>query len=539
MTHPIAIRVTVALSTLLLTVTLANAATRFVGPSGSGSACSLASPCSLATALSGASSGDTVVLNSGTYAGVTISTPNLTVTSTDAIKSALGTETCARAPWLTAVISSNGGEAGCGRFLGTDNRPLFTSAVNISGSGVTFEYMRVRFSSSRVEDGAEAVAVHAENVTVRYNEIFNGGQGVFIWVKRNVQIAHNYIHALGIKGTEFDTHNVGICGTGTESASFATQIRINNNTLQDGGGDGVQEQTNAYCSGTFSYLTVEANYMTDFDEQCGDLKGTRFLRWHWNECSVAPLGGINSTDDPHVASKTDWDIWDNYFHDIVYWAIGWSQTANCGRWRIWNNVVARTATNPPFNAASFSLCGDAGTYVVFNTFVDNSNGNAAPRTWAIYNFGASGGGNTGNNIRNNIFYRNGTGTDDRGHISAISGEDGGTPSTNYFNTPTTAAACGASCTVGTSPITSCFATNNCPGLTSITNGDYTLMAGSPAIHAGLTIGSHVSLTDSGNFTPSRDINGANRLGATDLGPFTFGVTQTQPPSAPTNLRIIG
>jgi hypothetical protein len=399
--------------------------------------------------------------------------------------------------------------------------------------------MRVQMASSRSDNDASAVNVHAENVVVQYNEVKNGGQGVYVWVKRNVTVAHNYIHALGTMGTETDTHGVGICGSGTESTSFSTQILVQSNTIVDAGGDAVQEQTNAYCSGTFSYLTVEYNYINNLDEQCGDFKGTRFLRWHGNDCSAAPGGGVVSTNDPAVVSKTDWDIWDNFFHDNREYAINWAQSNNCARWRIWNNLFVRTVQGPGFNEGTVQLCGDAGTYVVFNTFVDNTNGNSGPRSWGIYNYGAGGGGQTGNNIRNNIFYRNGTGSDDRGHMSALSGEDGGTPNTNYVNTPTAASSCGATCTVGTNAITACFATNNCPGFSSIAADDYTLQNGSPAVGVGLAAGSHVSLTDSGNFTPSRDILGASRAARPSLGVYEFGaVSSTQPPGAPSAVRII-
>ena len=48
------------------------AATRFVSPSGSGSACSSGAPCSRATAISQAVAGDTITLADGTYSGTTI-----------------------------------------------------------------------------------------------------------------------------------------------------------------------------------------------------------------------------------------------------------------------------------------------------------------------------------------------------------------------------------------------------------------------------------------------------------------------------------
>jgi hypothetical protein len=498
----------------------AQAATRYASATGTGSTCAQATPCLLAIALSGAASGDTIVVNPGSYAGIAISVPNLTITAPDAVKTALGQETCPRAAWFSNVVAAHGLPTGCGQWSGTDNRPLFTSNVSINASGVTFEYMRVRMAATRSDSDGEALGIDAENVTVRDCEIFNGGQGIYVWVKRNVTIAHNYIHALGILGTTTDTHNIGICGSGTESTGFGTQILIQSNTLQDGGGDGIQENTNAYCSGTFSYMTVEANYLADYDEQCGDFKGTRNLRWHLNECTRPGEGGLSSTNDPAVVARTDWDIWDNFFHDITDYIINPSNGSTaCSRWRIWNNVIARTDTAPAYNGASINLCGDAGSYVVFNTLVDNTDA-GANHSWGVSNLGS------GNNIRNNIFYRNGTGGDDHGHMSALSGEDGGTPNTNYVNSPSPPNCGATSAQCGTNPISTCFAANNCPGFTNLAADDYTLQSGSPAKAAGLALGSHVSLTDNGAFTPSHDMLGTARPAAPALGALEPGA----PPS---------
>lgn len=66
----------IAAMTMLAATTAADAAQRFVGPTGSGATCSQAAPCSLPTGITGAAFEDEVILESGTYSVATgIATP--------------------------------------------------------------------------------------------------------------------------------------------------------------------------------------------------------------------------------------------------------------------------------------------------------------------------------------------------------------------------------------------------------------------------------------------------------------------------------
>jgi Bacterial Ig domain len=56
---------------LLLSASAAEAAARFASPSGSGTACTQASPCDVTTAVNSASNNDDVTIESGTYSGLT------------------------------------------------------------------------------------------------------------------------------------------------------------------------------------------------------------------------------------------------------------------------------------------------------------------------------------------------------------------------------------------------------------------------------------------------------------------------------------
>jgi hypothetical protein len=417
----------------------------------------------------------------------------------------------------------------CGIVSGTDTRPLFTSRIDLSGNGVTLAYVRVRGASSPQNDiYSGVVAANADNVTIHHCEIFNGNQGVAINYARNTVVRNNHIHDCGVNPSSTDTHGVQLYYSGgTKSTSFTTAVQIRSNTIGPAiSGDAIQEGSAAYgCGGdgtfdpscTFAYLIVEYNELYDTEEQCLDFKGTQQVQIHGNDChgSGDAYGGVTFTWDPPTQTMSNYDIWDNYFHDNAYLAISWSQSVHCSGIRVWNNTFVRNLTAPPsgFNAGAVQMCGDAASYTVFNTFVSNDNGSTGPRTWAVKD------GGSGANVRNNVFYLNGTGTDDRRAISAISGEDSGTPVSNYISPSDTN---GGLAKTGSPVVTTCYATGNCPGFTNMATDDYSLVSGSPARSAGAALSSHVSLTDTGNFTPSIDALGhARNASAPDLGAFTY------------------
>jgi hypothetical protein len=130
---------------------------------------------------------------------------------------------------------------------------------------------------------------------------------------------------------------------------------------------------------------------------------------------------------------------------------------------------------------------------------------------------------SGNNVKNNLCYLNGTGSNDRGCFSAANqatgGSSAGTPTNNYINANTTL---GGLAKVGTSVTSTCSVVGNCPLFTNIGSRDFTLQSGSPARNIGAALGSHASLTDSGNYTPSIDALGHTRDTASpDAGAFEY------------------
>jgi hypothetical protein len=524
-------RARLAALVLLWTVPAA-AADRYAATNGSGSSCTVGSPCTLSQALSGASSGDTIIVNSGTYtAGFTISTTNVTVTTTQAVKDAL-TWGCG-SPWIKNVR----GQTSCGIPSGTDNRPVIQGRIDVNGDGDIIEYLRIRGAASPQNDiYSGVVAMNAENTIVRYNEIYNGNQGV-VFNKRRLLLLHdNYIHDTGVTPSATDTHGVqyyagndGIAA-GTQASSFANANIIRNNTFENISGDAVQEGSIYYGCGSeglkshatcgVQYLIIANNHMISGEEQCFDSKGTIFVRFAGNDCSGFGQGGISITWDPPTQSMNDFWIEGNYFHGMGY-AYTWANAGgHCLRHYLWNNVIADNVGDTGFNIGAVQLCGGSTHYFVFNTLYNNTNSNgSSAKTWGLKNEGA------GANVRNNVYYANGKGTG-RGHMSLISGEDNTGAVGNYVNDPTTEGACGATCTIGTSTTTTCFTGGNCPGFVDINAANFQLQVGSPAIDAANAqdLGSHASLTDSGDFTPSIDALGRTRNSTLpDLGAFEYQV----------------
>jgi len=295
---------------------------------------------------------------------------------------------------------------------------------------------------------------------------------------------------------------------------------VSENSIHDAGGDAVQEMTNAYCSGTFQYLVIAKNNLYRNQEQGFDSKGTQDLKMYGNDIYENGEGGIVATNDPVVVSKSRWEIYNNRIHDHNNYAITWAQDPNCGSWLIYNNLIYNNTRRPAYNYAAVQLCGDSATKFYNNVVFNNTDTTGTLKTAGIAALGG------GANIVNNIFYNNGTGSNDHGSIRNISGEDSGTPTNNYVY-PTT---CGSgSCKTGSNVKSTCLASGNCPGFVNLGALDFHILSTSPAINAGMILGTQFALDGDGK---SRGSSGW------DLGAYEYGSAVTSVPAAPTNLRVI-
>ena len=155
------------------------------------------------------------------------------------------------------------------------------------------------------------------------------------------------------------------------------------------------------------------------------------------------------------------------------------------------------------------LCGDSNSHFYNNTVVNNTDTSGSNKTGGIKDWGA------GANVVNNLFYNNGTGSNDHGAIWNLSGEDSGNPSYNYIYP----ASCGSgSCKNGSNVKSTCAVSGNCPGFVNLGGADFRLLSNSPAINSG-TLLSLASL----------DLLGLLRIAPYDLGAYeSWGACRRTP-----------
>ena len=447
--------------------------TLFVSASGSGSTCSEGSPCTISTALSTVSGGDNdvIIMAPGTYSGSinlndTTNHDNLTITTTDAVISALGT--------FARGIPN-----------GIDNRPLIaqtgSTVISIADgvSGVSINYLKIRMANSPFDDSGPSGAVSiAEYVTeINYCEIYNGGQGVYITTSRGVAVNQCHIHDLGASGTSWDTHGVTITNyQGDASASaFADGIRVMNSSIHDLGGDCVQESSQCYAGSSANYVTIDNCELYNAQEQVWDSKGTAYFTFsnnnvHDNSVGSSGYGSIIATDpeDCNPPDMNYWYIYNNIFHDEKGPAIQISNDAGADYWYVYNNIFYKVVTNYEYNYPAIRLPSSTHNYFYSNTVYDVDSG--------AHNTGGIAACGSGANVKNNLFYMA------NGAYGAIASSfyecsSSGTPSYNYIY-PT------GNGQTGTNAITS-----SDPGMTNPAAYDFTLETDSVCVDAGTTLGS--------------------------------------------------
>ena len=399
------------------------------------------------------------------------------------------------------------------------NRPQLlntTISVNNGVSGVTISYLRVRGASAPFDDYVGVINVSEYPTVIDNNEIWNGGQGVMIRTSQQVTVSNNNIHTLGLSGTDYDTMCVLIVNWQNDPipSGYATAIRLTGNLLHDCGGDGMQENSWSEAGVQFNYLIMDNNTIYNNQEQGIDTKGTDDFRIYNNDIYGNGYGGI--ANNSVYGSTARWEIYNNRIHNHLNYAI--FDQGGGASWKIWNNVIYSNVTSPQYNYCAVTLPGDSASVFYGNTMVGNTDTSGSLQTCGIADMGS------GANIVNNIFYNNGTGSNDRGNIRSISGEDAGTPNYNYVY-PTSCGS-GGQCKTGNNVRSTCFQTNNCPGLVGIGAQDFHLLPGSPAINTGTSLAAPYTADHSG---AARGQGGGWDLGAYEL---------VAPPAAPANLRVV-
>lgn len=392
------------------------------------------------------------------------------------------------------------------------NRPqLLNSSVNITSSGATVSYLRIRMLSSPGDLYAGVIDVRNYPTIVDNNELWNGGQGVFIYTSKQVTVSNNYIHDLGTPSSDYD--NMCVLITNWEktpaATSYAEAIRITGNELGPNcSGDGVQENS-SQGPFPFAYLILDNNKCHDNQEQCFDFKGTPNVKIYNNDIYRNGYGGIS--DNSAYGGTPNFSIYNNKIHDHTNYAIATQGSGT--NWQVYNNLIYNNVTNPEYNYCAVQMPGDANSAFLNNTVYNNGDGAGPRNTCGILTNGNN------NQIKNNIFYNNGTG--DNGNIY----NDAGTPDRNYIYP--------ANGEVGTNAVSTCYQIGNCPGFVNVDAYDFHLLSGSPAIDKGINPPTSLYIFDNVNYI---DYSGLQRPqgDAIDLGAYEYNVGGStiilQPPS---------
>jgi hypothetical protein len=474
------------------------AATYYASATGSGTTCSSGSPCTLSyTIATKSQSGDTIEVASGAYSGdFTLSKTNVIVTISATNISTLGT--------FTKGIPT-----------GTDVRPVITGSFTISATGVTLSYMRINGGTRSDDQDASHIDVDAENTTVSYCDVYNGAQGIRIHVGRLVTVTNCYVHALGLRGTSLDVHGIAILRGSASATGWADAIQLTYNSIIDTGGDAIQDQsacTDYGGAGTLDYIIIDNNVCTDHDEQCVDMKGTRYVRISNNNFYATDQGLIYNTtpsDDCSGArhATLGWEIYNNILHDTNDQAIntitgGYMYASG---WKIYNNLIYNNCKAAMYNQCSAVVLGGGGD----NEFYENTLYNNV-RTSGSYRSGGINACSNGAGVKNNIFYNNGTESGSFGNIASgtlYECTTSGTPTYNYVY-PTTNGQTGSNAI-----------TSSDPGLTSALGHDFTLLTTSVNKDSGTDLGTPYNVDILGGGRPT----GA----AYDRGAYEFGASGSQ------------
>lgn len=489
--------------------------TLYVSSSGSGDCSSPGTPCSLSTALStvAGGDGDTIILADGTYTGDltlndTTDHDNLTITTTAAVISALGT--------FTRGIPD-----------GSDNRPYFSEcSLKIADgvSGVTIQYMRIRGGANPYNqhggigvDWSGVVTINEPNNTIAYTEIWNGGNCLGIGgAAKGIVLNHLYIHNGGVIGEGDDNHGIGIYNWSNEAeaSSWTDKLYIANTTIATFSGDCFQDvsgQSNGSGNGTH-YIEFDNCSLSGADEQAFDTKGSSYVKIHDSDLFDCKYGAIG-TNSSYGSHEYFW-VYNNKIYSNNGYAIG---PQNGSYWYVWNNLIYDNCKNMStygYNVAVISFHQRANSYFEHNV------------VWG--NFDQAGGALTchgienasSNVIRNNIFYNNGTASGDNGNIYS----DTGTINYNYVY-PTSPG------TTGSNAVTS-----NNPYFKNIASAPYDFhldVDNSPCDNAGF------NLTGDAVYTIDTDADGEARDSSPWLGAYETEGGSTPTPSTMSGVTVTG
>jgi hypothetical protein len=237
---------------LLLFLPLSGGATSYyVSPSGSGSTCSQASPCSLTTGLTKPQAGDTLLLRGGTYRQTIDASMGLQNGT-----SATAVVTIAAAPGETVWLVPPSGEAG---ILINGNagahRWLVFDGVNIDMGLITSTDAHCVNMDGKGNSHLRVTNMECKNAGHHFNP-GGGGQGIAAREGTAYEFDHNRVHD---NGASWRDHGIYICGVGSS---------IHDNEVYRNSGFGIQIYDSA-APGCANDITITNNRIHDNARSAG------------------------------------------------------------------------------------------------------------------------------------------------------------------------------------------------------------------------------------------------------------------------------
>lgn len=238
-----------------------------VSPDGSGSACSAAEPCSVDHAITSSESGGstTIVMQSGDYGDLTLSTGTSGVTMTPASGAHPRIEKLdlerPGTTWRNVTVTG-------GVYIGKTANATTLDRVHVDGSGVFVHAAHVNIRSSTIENGTSIDGIQlggARDVTIENSTVRDFGEGadsqvhtdcVQLFDSQDIVLRGNYLGrcdnaslifspggGTGNRDVTVEGNQIQGCpvksprcsqGTALDLRANATDVTVRNNTILDG-----------------------------------------------------------------------------------------------------------------------------------------------------------------------------------------------------------------------------------------------------------------------------------------------------------------
>jgi parallel beta-helix repeat protein len=370
-----------------------------------------------------------------------------------------------------------------------NNRPVLTKTserlVEIAATGVTVSYLVLDNGNRRSSYWYGVIRIISGNsARIRNNLIRDGWMGIMIVSGHSHEIDNNTIHNFGTQNTSPENGSgFGIYNNSPGGSSYSQSIKIHDNDIYDAGGDSYQTEGSGQ-----NYVEIYNNLMHNNGEDAIDLKNARFHRIYGN--SLYNNNGDGLVTHSNLTSS-DIEFYGNKVYSNGWWGVYIVSGSN---WSVYNNLIYDNAS-------------DQRTYQTRGLRVTASSSTVYHNT--IYNNGRAGYYGTAT-FRNNALFNNGAGLD--GNIRSAST---GTITHNYVYPASPGI-------TGTSAITSAT-----PGFANVSTRDFTLVAGSVLIDAGVT-----------GLGITTDYAGTSRTTPPDIGAYEAGGSPPPPPDPDTTPPVI-